>query len=612
MPGNRDYFGGITDARDRRRHSRQITSLNYIKLGETNGGILLDVSEDGLAFTAAESLVGEFIPRLRFQLAENADWIEASGRIIWLNDSKKGAGIQFVSISDEDREQIRRWVLSKTPSEIQDSARAARRIHKESEVTTFPAPKNDTRKIETQYEILEPDLQKMFPSESVLGLEGARPNPVRTPQVEAPSAIHASPHEEYFPSESAIRHEPPVTAAPDVEIQPHAREAQHGELSSENVPQVRTTVPRFASTLQVETPPETHQAQQKESVAPERARPIEQPEAATEPEPASVANTNEFRPSDFARRAARLPTFGYQTSAGYQKQEDWTNWVDPATTHRSKLGFVMLGVLLVVAAFAIGMSFGHGSFDEFVESMRRLMPDKYQQPPSVATPSADSAATPRSTAAGTKTDANADAKADAPAPPQSAAPAAQTSETPTASNPDTRASKNEKTQAAETPSEAETSSGGEKGKSGVSQDDSTSVLVTAAGTGGQPFRLTTPETAISASSSVAISSQTSVLVPREAGAEASQQPKRLQPGTLLFHVDPQYPRKLARNEVAIVKLLATVGEDGQVINVQRISGPPPFASAAISAVREWRYSPTLFDGRPVKTEQTVTIAFRSR
>jgi len=607
MPGNRDYFGGITDARDRRRYSRQITSLNYIKLGETNGGILLDVSEDGLAFTAAESLVGEFIPRLRFQLAENADWIEASGRIIWLNDSKKGAGIQFVSISNEDREQIRRWILSKTPSEIQDSARAARKIHKESEITTFPAPRNDTRKIETQYEILEPDLQRMFPSESVLGPEAAQPNPVRAPQVDASSAIHAAPHEEYFPSESAMRREPAVTEAPEVEIQSHAREARHEELPSENISQVRTTVPRFASTLQVETPPETHQAQQKVSVPPERARPIEQPEAATEPEPASVANTNEFRPSDFARRAARIPTFGYQTSAGYQKQEDWTNWVDPATAHRSKLGFVVLGLLLVVAAFAIGMSFGHGSFDEFAENIRRLMPDKYQQAPSVATPSAESAATPQSTAAETKTDA----KADAPAPAQSAEPSAQTSETPAASNPDTPPSKNEKTQAAETPSETETSSGSEKGKSGVSRDDSVPVLVTAAGAG-EPFRLTTPETAVSASSSVAISSQTSVLVPREAGAVVSQQPKRLQPGTLVFHVDPQYPRKLARNEVAIVKVLATVGENGQVINVQRISGPQPFASSAISAVREWRYSPTLFDSRPVKTEQTITIAFRSR
>ena len=113
MPGSQDYFGGITDSRDRRSHSRQITTLNYIKLGESNGGILLNISEDGLAFTAAEALVEEFIPRLRFQLEEKAEWIEASGRIVWLNDSRKGAGIQFLDISDADREQIKRWIESK-------------------------------------------------------------------------------------------------------------------------------------------------------------------------------------------------------------------------------------------------------------------------------------------------------------------------------------------------------------------------------------------------------------------------------------------------------------------------------------------------------------------
>jgi protein TonB len=562
----------------------------------------------GLACTAAEALIGEFIPRLRFQLAPNADWIEASGRIIWLNDSKKGAGIQFVSISDEDREQIRRWIQSKTASEIQGSARTARRSRKESEVTPFPAPKSDTRKIETLYEIQEPHLRSMFPSESVLGLEGEQP---RTQQSEMLGANEAQ-SEDYFPSESAIRRESPVTTAPQVEIQHPAHEAQREQFPSESVPQVRAAAPRFASTLQVETLPEIHQTEQKESVAPERSRPVEHPEATSEPAPRSVARTNEFRPSDFAGGAVRVPTFGYQASPSYQKQEDWTDWVDPASTHRSKLGFVVLGLLLVGAAFAIGMSFGHGSPDGFLESIRRLMPDKYQQAPSAATASAEPGATPRPAPAEAKAEAktDADAKTDATAQAQNAEPATQAAATPSPSNPDTP-SKNEKKQVAETPSEAETPSGGGKTGSAISADDSVPVLVTAGGAG-EPFRLTTPETAVSASSSVAISSQTSVLVPREAGAEASQQPKRLQPGTLVFHVEPEYPRKLARNEVAIVKLLATVGENGRVINVQRVSGPQLFASAAIATVREWRYSPTLFDGRPVKTEQTITIAFRSR
>jgi protein TonB len=95
------------------------------------------------------------------------------------------------------------------------------------------------------------------------------------------------------------------------------------------------------------------------------------------------------------------------------------------------------------------------------------------------------------------------------------------------------------------------------------------------------------------------------------GTYAAQEAKRVQLGTLVFRVDPQYPKKIGRSEVEIVKLLATVGENGQVTNVERLSGSVPFATAAISAIREWKYSPTLFDGRPVKTEQKITVAFRS-
>jgi protein TonB len=87
----------------------------------------------------------------------------------------------------------------------------------------------------------------------------------------------------------------------------------------------------------------------------------------------------------------------------------------------------------------------------------------------------------------------------------------------------------------------------------------------------------------------------------------------LQFGDLVFYVEPQYPqgRDQIENE-EIVKLRATVGEDGQITDVKRISGPMPLIPAAMSAVREWRYTPTLLNGRPVKTEEDVTIEFRAR
>jgi protein TonB len=309
-------------------------------------------------------------------------------------------------------------------------------------------------------------------------------------------------------------------------------------------------------------------------------------------------------------RTVRAPAFGYQISAN--QSEDWTNWVDPAsTTHRSKLGFAVVGVLLVVAAFAIGMAFGHGSFEEFADNIRQYLPDKFRETPSESVPGASSTVTPSAAAE--------PAKADAPAPTQGENPTAQASEAPPNSTAPTSpvepsaSSSTDKEAQAPAPSdssEAEDAAGTGKAKVVDTAGASAPILMAPAGGGKEPFRLTTPEEAISASSSVAISAQTTVIVPRGAGAEAAQEPKRLQPGALVFRADPQAPKKVGRSEVEIVKLLATVGENGQVLNVQRISGPAPFATAAIGAVREWRYSPTLFDGHPVKTEEKITIVFR--
>ena len=610
MPGSQDYFGGIPDARDRRSHSRQLTTLNYITLGESNGGILLNISEDGLAFTAAEPLVGEFVPRLRFQLEEKADWIEASGRIVWLNDSKKGAGIQFLDISDADRGQIRRWIESKNLSEIQDAERTTRKIRRETEVTPFPAPKSNTRNIEKQYEILEPHLQRMFPSENVVGGEAARP--AQSHQVEAFNKTQPA-RADYFPSENDVRREVPVAPDPQVEIRSSSREGRHTESQSESVAHVPAAQTRFAQAVQVETLAETETHQKETESAPlERAPLIEHSESVPERRPDSTAHTNQFLPSGLTGRSVRVPSFGYQSTSSpiYEKQDDWTNWVDPAaSTHRSKLGFVVMGVLLVVAAFAIGLAFGHGSLEGFIDNIREYVPDKYRQEPTANISAAESAP-PAPKVEKTQTDTPPQADSDNSVNQPSETPATSSPQTPS-SQPVASRTDNKETPATAASSQTDTDSASETGKPATGEGDSTPVLISVAGSGSGPFRLTAPETAVSATSSVAVSSQATILVPRGVGADAAQEAKRLQLGTLVFRVDPQYPKKIGRGEVEIVKLLATVGENGQVTNVQQLSGSLPFATAAMSAIREWKYSPTLFDGRPVKTEEKITVAFRS-
>ena len=610
MPGSQDYFGGIPDARDRRSHSRQLTTLNYITLGESNGGILLNISEDGLAFTAAEPLVGGFVPRLRFQLEEKEEWIEASGRIVWLNDSKKGAGIQFLDISDADRGQIRRWIESKNLSEIQDAERTTRKIRRETEVTPFPAPKSNTRNIEKQYEILEPHLQRMFPSENVLGGEAARP--AQSHQVEAFNKTQPA-RADYFPSENDVRREVPVAPDPQVEIHSSSREGRHTESQSESVAHVPAAQTRFAQAVQVETLAETETHQKETESAPlERAPLIEHSESVPERRPDSTAHTNQFLPSGLTGRSVRVPSFGYQSTSSpiYEKQDDWTNWVDPAASaHRSKLGFVVMGVLLVVAAFAIGLAFGHGSLEGFIDNIREYVPDKYRQEPTANISAAESAP-PAPKVEKTQTDTPPQADSDNSVNQPSETPATSSPQTPS-SQPVASRTDNKETPATAASSQTDTDSASETGKPATGEGDSTPVLISVAGSGSGPFRLTAPETAVSATSSVAVSSQATILVPRGVGADAAQEAKRLQLGTLVFRVDPQYPKKIGRGEVEIVKLLATVGENGQVTNVQQLSGSLPFATAAMSAIREWKYSPTLFDGRPVKTEEKITVAFRS-
>ena len=54
----------------------------------------------------------------------------------------------------------------------------------------------------------------------------------------------------------------------------------------------------------------------------------------------------------------------------------------------------------------------------------------------------------------------------------------------------------------------------------------------------------------------------------------------------------------------------TIGVDGAVTNARVLRSIPLLDQAALDAVRQWRYTPTLLDGRPVPVVMTVQVAFR--
>jgi PilZ domain-containing protein/TonB-like protein len=104
-------FNQVPDVRDRREHPRSASFwLTYVELGQDNGGIVLNISESGLAVTAAEPLAEEFYPRLRFRLPKSEQWIETNAHVVWTDTAKKGAGVRFIDLDPGDRERIRNWV----------------------------------------------------------------------------------------------------------------------------------------------------------------------------------------------------------------------------------------------------------------------------------------------------------------------------------------------------------------------------------------------------------------------------------------------------------------------------------------------------------------------
>jgi TonB family protein len=70
-----------------------------------------------------------------------------------------------------------------------------------------------------------------------------------------------------------------------------------------------------------------------------------------------------------------------------------------------------------------------------------------------------------------------------------------------------------------------------------------------------------------------------------------------------------YPVAPSPNLVGKVVLKAVVGSDGTVKEVEVLSGERALASAAVRAVRQWRYVPPQVDGHTVEAETRVTISF---
>jgi len=611
----------IHPTRDRRLQMRTTpASRACVELGNANSGTVLNISETGMAVAAADPLiVDDYLPRIRLLLPSSGQSIELSAQIVWLAESKKSAGIRFVDLTADARNQISNWIASEKPApeftQLPKHADAGdSEVGSSGEISTGGFPQS---------------LEASLPSERA---KNFAPEPIETSIPELSEGLTSAPVEslipatlENFPTEpiGSVFLEQDQTSSPE-------RIAYTASQASEIV------MPEILDARPLSLVEDLHEKVHRHTPVAGFA-----PQVRTD-KVASSADRIEDSPS----RLYVLEISGFQVAA------------------------VMF--LFAVISLAVGLTVGRAPLGKrlrdaqnsilAVDATSSALPNRPGETtsrtstPPAANPFNTPAVNPpapeteeslidsdNSSRANKLDDAwppekksnentrNSESFAKVPSTDRNSSPTMESkpSANPQAS-PERKGStgliaRNAPPRASPKPAPSPKAFGPISGapknpaprrvtpapRAAPHLSSPSTILVAGPGDGSKPFRLILPEKPIAASSSFAMTSQLSVFVSPEPGPAPAHNPARLQAGELVSFVWPRYPRPGDRHGSSeTVKVRTTIGELGQVLDVKHVSGSVSLLPSAMSAIRLWRYKPTLLNSRPVQTQQDVTIEFR--
>ena len=712
----------IHPTRDRRRQMRTTpASLAYVNFGDTNGGIVLNISETGMSVAAADLLVvGDYLPGIRIQLPSSTQSIEISAQIVWLAESKKGAGIRFVDLPADARNQISNWIASETAAlEFEQLPKLLRRNIHPLEISS-----RESRRIFSNPSVRGEEAAaryaEMFPSESAYAKHTISVNEIKPQQRPLPIPVVA-------PTDAGVSMFGSAAGIPTGDV-PQSLEASFPSEPVKNyVPEpIKTVIPELSESLAPEPvqspPPPTLENLLTEPigrVSRDRVRTSSPETIARTASQASEIVACEIRDASTLSLVEDLPkkvhhhipvaSFGQQVRI--DRVESSADRIEDSPSHfrvleTSGVQVATFVFLFAVIGFTVGLTVGRGPLGKHLRGAQKsiltvdatspALPNRpgettapISTPPaanSFNTPAvspsaleseelraespsdqsfntrpADSASRVRpmgpSPAVTSRFPVDSDNSSDAnklddatpseekskennrdseffakvpstesnSSPRIESKPSANPKGSPERSGSAGLIARNAPPSANPKPRYSPKAVGPIPGASGnpdlrtvtpamgaVPHPSSPSaILVSVPTKGSKSFRLTFPEKPIAASSSFAMTSQLSVLVSPEARPAVVRKPARLQAGELVSYVWPRYPRPGDRyGSTETVKVRATIGQLGQVLDIKLVSGSISLLPATISAIRRWRYKPTLLNGRPVQAQQDVTIEFQ--
>jgi TonB family protein len=586
MPHNTQHeerAPGIVESRARPRV--KVHSLAYVELGEGNAGLILNISETGMAVQAVQMLSSDRFPRIQFRLPKTDTLIEASGKLIWQIKSKKEVGIEFVGLSDPARAAIGKWIAAER---LRQSSAAP---VEQSKPLPGPGIQSDDQlkpreekqgprfaPLPVSTPVSSSDEPAFTPENGEKQRDLGRPATSRgtgvpfAPGRVVPARWRSDPKTAQGLGADRIAAMPRWNGnmAPSFGMEFKKRRGGGGYIVAlvliaalafaaylvlipGAVTQVRTQIDTlvrmFSTTLSSAQPAVQKDASQATSPSGEASGVAARAPSVAQPPPAAQtplssgggqATSAHQQPSPPA--AVPLPESG---SAGTEKSSangaSSASSTAPTASGRSDEAPRREQTQKRTAQTAPAGSSRSGSRREPVE--------RYQQPP-------------------IRTEQNTYARSTPYTPPASYS-------------------------------------------SGSSASASPVAVVDIPSYASVPVPPSTPLAGVPSGSVAATSQLRAVRIPASLEWARQYLPGNLGAGQPVSSYSPAYPVEAARKGIeGIVRLDVAVGMDGTVRNVQVISGPAMLAAAAVSAVRDWRYTETFLAGRAVETEQNVTMVFR--
>ena len=98
--------------------------------------------------------------------------------------------------------------------------------------------------------------------------------------------------------------------------------------------------------------------------------------------------------------------------------------------------------------------------------------------------------------------------------------------------------------------------------------------------------------------------------PPKPTASRIRQGGSVQAALLINRVQPVYPPLARQTRISgSVRLHAIISKSGTVESLEVLSGHPLLVRAAMDAVQQWKYKPTLLNGEPVEVDTTIDVIF---